>query len=517
MMKLKIKFSFVLLAVVVTGLFSSCSKKSASDNLLSKVPADTEVVFVGNLKTIMQSAGGDINGAKFTLPNWVNQFGDKDELEETLMQCEELGVNLETIAFFGEVEGNGIMILALENKKKFVELLDNAFEKERDNVYRNWNQSIIVDGSYAYWNLSDNDTKALAREIDSAKKKSFADTPFGKYVAGGNVGSLSFQLTRNILDGEYVPQVANDWICFRGDFVGSEAIADFQWFDEDGNKKEFDFLQEIGINTSAKISSKALDYLGKNDMLAYAISLKDIDWDKYWDFWSDLLVSTGEVSYEDMRSLGVVKDYLSQIDGTIAIGLGVNNGIKSFKRISKGKDVMNELCATIVIETQEGKSDKILSDITGLLHFIGIDFIERENSITLRIPDVGTFYLKSFGDVLVLSNHAIQKGGGSPAVNSIQFTDYSGAMAVALTKDSKLMRDMGFNNDLALSLGINMEDMSGKVVLKIAGNGDGILAELVALVWDIAERSDELERLFGIEPKYNSYYRDEDYSGYWDY
>lgn len=56
------------MALIMT---TSCSDNGKMKALLEQIPENTEVVCVGNVKTILESAGGSIEDSKIKLPSYV--------------------------------------------------------------------------------------------------------------------------------------------------------------------------------------------------------------------------------------------------------------------------------------------------------------------------------------------------------------------------------------------------------------------------------------------------------------
>lgn len=47
----------------------SCTDNTKMQNLLENIPENTDFVFVGSVKTVLESAGGKIENSKIVLPN----------------------------------------------------------------------------------------------------------------------------------------------------------------------------------------------------------------------------------------------------------------------------------------------------------------------------------------------------------------------------------------------------------------------------------------------------------------
>lgn len=83
-MKKEIRGIICLLWAMV--MVASCSDNSKMKGLLEQVPADADVVFVGNVKTVLESAGGALDNSQVILPAFISDNmsqGEKQKFDET--------------------------------------------------------------------------------------------------------------------------------------------------------------------------------------------------------------------------------------------------------------------------------------------------------------------------------------------------------------------------------------------------------------------------------------------------
>ena len=63
-------------------LATSCFNNSKTKNLLDQIPADLDIVVVGDAKTIIESAGGTIEESQIILPSYLTDEMSNSDLNE---------------------------------------------------------------------------------------------------------------------------------------------------------------------------------------------------------------------------------------------------------------------------------------------------------------------------------------------------------------------------------------------------------------------------------------------------
>ncbi len=99
------KKNFLLLSVLLLSLLTvtSCSDSKMND-LLDQIPEDVDIVFVGNVKTVLESAGGSIKDGKIELPSFITNemsASAEEKFDEVNDILKKSGLDPEAIAVFG--------------------------------------------------------------------------------------------------------------------------------------------------------------------------------------------------------------------------------------------------------------------------------------------------------------------------------------------------------------------------------------------------------------------------------
>jgi len=536
------KKNFLLLSVLLLALLtvSSCSNSKMND-LLDQIPEDMDIVFVGNVKTVLESAGGSIKDDKIVLPSFItNEMSANAEkkLNEVNDILKHSGLDPDAIAVFGNFDYSvPIVLFSITDNKKFVAAIEDEGYDEKDSndgmviyskkvyegsssEYDNYSYLAVKD-SYAYfiecvWVGSKfKPNKTLERIVEDAKESPFGASKFADYVTSGNAFGVCIRLPHELHTemkemgvSSTVLDLYNGVVCMQGSLENDKMSINLKMFDKDGKAIDLKGLEDI-FDFKAKISSGSLAYLGKNEQLVMAISLKDMDWDKYLN----ACVGMTGISRSDQAKLPLVKSYLEKLDGTVAIGMGINNGLESVFSLATGKNMLQQMAVTVVIETKDGQAAGVVKDLKGLLDSTETSYKQTKNGMTLNIPGQNaSIYINAEGNNIVISNNEIRKGSDNSAVKAFDFTDDLGAMAIYFNKDNKLFKDLKIDNDVLLTVSSNVEDFESSLRLEIKG-GDtkGIIAKIAKIVTDIIAQKDDLNAR--LEEFYEQSYK----AGYHEY
>lgn len=524
------KKNFILWSLFVAVLTAMCSCSSSStDDLLSRVPSDSEIVIVGDVKTVFESAGGRVTDTRIVIPSWLSEMTDgvnsSEELELANDFIRNSGVNLDACVFTMKFNWNApLVIFRLDDRKKFVNYIEdkkfNEFDEKDGVVFfkqeeSDWSSYVGLKDSYAYWvqevsgDRSFKPVKDICRIIDDAKDAPFSKTSMAKYIADNVLGvsvKMPAMLLRELRSSGFPASMLDlydGYLCIKGALDSDDVKIEAKMFDEEGKTKNLKGFADM-IDLNGRISSKALSFMGKNESLVFASCLKDVNWDKYFD----LIALSAHLSGVERRQFRVVQDYLNNIDGTIACGFGVTNGLESFVMIDRNRDVLQQIAVTIVVETKDDKAKRLMSDLEDLLEMASIPYEGSiANGFKIDIPgENAAISIASEGNFIVFSNHKIKRGNNNATVREFDFSDYIGAMALYLDKDNRLMKDLGLKNDVLFSYYGDSKDMEMTMELKVKGGaGAGVIEKIGNMIltasktdfsayypWSVYDQTDEV-------------------------
>ena len=486
------------LCLSVILLATGCGSNNLAE-LLEHVPADADFVITGDIKTILESAGGKAEGSEVKMPDYIGTMqSDRDarEMEKDLQWLRNSGIDVTSgaVVFLKYQDRAPFIVFAITDKDKLKKALEVEGFNENDKVddvdiyvkkdegeYGSYtrNSYVAIDGGYGYWipdvwSDDDKGMKMIKQYLLSLSNNTMASTDIADYVSEGNVAGmiakLPSELRREMAKAGVPEEMANlysGYVCINSKLDGDEAEARLKLFDENGKAKTTEDWNKM-MDIKAKIDPEALAYMSPEESLIYAVSMKNINWDKYMDQFD----SSGRLSRQDKSFLTIVKSYLEKFDGTVAIGVGLKNGKASIEAIDRGEKVLDHLPLTIVAQTKEGKAASLIKDIKSLLgNQNELFYTSTSNGLRLTLPkEAGTLWLEAKDNMLILSTLPVKKGS-NPVAEHVNFQDYIFAAALHLGKDNPLMRDFDVKSDLTATIAFDAE--AGEAVLKLKMTGDG--------------------------------------------
>ena len=486
------------LCLSVILLATGCGSNNLAE-LLEHVPADADYVITGDIKTILESAGGKAEGSEVKMPDYIGTMqSDRDarEMEKDLQWLKNSGIDVTSgaVVFLKYQDRAPFIVFAITDKAKLKKALEVEGFNENDKVddvdiyvkkdegeYGSYtrNSYVAIDGGYGYWipdvwSDDDKGMKMIKQYLLSLSNNTMASTDIADYVSEGNVAGmiakLPSELRREMAKAGVPEEMANlysGYVCINSKLDGDEAEARLKLFDENGKAKTTEDWNKM-MDIKAKIDPEALAYMSPEESLIYAVSMKNINWDKYMDQFD----SSGRLSRQDKSFLTIVKSYLEKFDGTVAIGVGLKNGKASIEAIDRGEKVLDHLPLTIVAQTKEGKAASLIKDIKSLLgNQNELFYTSTSNGLRLTLPkEAGTLWLEAKDNMLILSTLPVKKGS-NPVAEHVNFQDYIFAAALHLGKDNPLMRDFDVKSDLTATIAFDAE--AGEAVLKLKMTGDG--------------------------------------------
>ena len=519
------------LCLSVILLATGCGSNNLAE-LLEHVPADADFVITGDIKTILESAGGKAEGSEVKMPDYIGTMqSDRDarEMEKDLQWLKNSGIDVTSgaVVFLKYQDRAPFIVFAITDKDKLKKALEVEGFNENDKVddvdiyvkkdegeYGSYtrNSYVAIDGGYGYWipdvwSDDDKGMKMIKQYLLSLSNNTMASTDIADYVSEGNVAGmiakLPSELRREMAKAGVPEEMANlysGYVCINSKLDGDEAEARLKLFDENGKAKTTEDWNKM-MDIKAKIDPEALAYMSPEESLIYAVSMKNINWDKYMDQFD----SSGRLSRQDKSFLTIVKSYLEKFDGTVAIGVGLKNGKASIEAIDRGEKVLDHLPVTIVAQTKEGKAASLIKDIKSLLgNQNELFYTSTSNGLRLTLPkEAGTLWLEAKDNMLILSTLPVKKSS-NPVAEHVNFQDYIFAAALHLGKDNALMRDFDIKNDLTATLAFDAEE--GELVLKVKMTGEGETGLIERFVRSVIGMGKKYEQMR--EERRQQYYED---------
>ncbi|MGN1236493.1 MAG: hypothetical protein ACI4TS_03515 [Bacteroidaceae bacterium] len=516
-----------VVAVVSTLLFfNSCSSNKKVEILLTQIPDNMYIVAAGNVKTILSSGECSIEDCKIILPSFIKSELDmeaQEEFEDVNRFFKKAGIDPSAVAIASNYkQPSPYVIFGLKDKKQFIDAIEDkgysekdendtytvfskkTYESEYDSEYDNYSYiavkdecAILLEDIWVGSKFKPLDE--LEKFIGDASESNYADTPFGEYILSGNAFGAVFKLpgdVKNELRENGMPSdIISMWdgaICVRGDLEDNKCLFDVSWLDDEGNEKTNELMKKF-CDPTTQINKDLLAYLNKNENFVFATSLKDFNWDKYINY----ICNTSHVSRMEMQQINALTSYLKRLNGTMALGFGLTNGLESIAKMGYETDVPKQFSSTLIVETKESKAKSIVNELKGLIQQnpeVGISMEEESDGFCLNINDVA-IYVKQIDNTIIVANHKIKKDNNNPVVNIVNIENKNTLLAFAITSGNKLMKDLKLDNDITCVLTNKNEKLGATLTVEVkGGNEDGIIAKIAQLYLKIYNQGNELEQ-----------------------
>lgn len=501
----KAAFGVMMLIMI---MMTSCSK-SKEEKLMDKIPADVDLIAVCDVKTLVESLDGTVNGSSIQISDDVTDIlsnGEKKQLDEYLSNIEDSGIDAEVCAVFTNLKDDCLYyVFQIEDQKKFISLIQ-SYDFEEEDVEDGWTlyahkgkyygSYIRIKDSYAYYipDVYEYDEYDAARNIKKMMRKAennpFGKTNMSKYIAGGNAGGVSFRIPREVkkkLEESGVPSefIKNDgYLCLRSTLNDNCARFVAKCFDKNGEEmKTEEFNKYCDVN--ATLNPEAMKYLHEDEFLLVGYSLKSVDWDKIEELMEDLMSSDEKAIWI------VVKSYLEKIDGTIAFGVGLNGGISSIENIERAQNIDEEIPMTMVIETKQGKARSIVNDLRVLIDESGLPYEECADGLTIRVPggarntELMTWDVEAKDNYLVLSNRPIKQYSNA-VLQDMSLKNKKSIAVLDMPKNNELLNDFGIEDHVKIVLSSDVKTKEVVMELEFGEPGKGgLLGKIIKTIENV--------------------------------
>lgn len=459
-MKLLTHFRTALVIVLMTLVLSGCS--NSAPKLLDKVPAKTDMVAVIDAESILESAGGSIKDSKIVFPQYFSNILSDSDMEKLEPVLKAGCVDLSSLVFAGNYdEISPFMIFGLKDAEAFRKLLRDAdFEKvcSQDDfvcyVTSDYRPTIAVVSNqiavvyFKVYNVDEfNALKHTRNMFDSAKESSFRDTKFGKHL-GGHTGAMVARIPSDAVDyyescNIPVPQVVrNASVLAFTDLKSDELAIHMELLDHDGKTIDLMSFAPKGVKFKpSTVNKKALKFFHENEVFIGAVSCKDVQWDEVFEGLASQLTSTS-----DRTALAAIEPYVSNINGTVAIGWGPVNGLASLNNMRRSYYYnINPFSAstfTIVVELKDGKAKSTVRQLQSLAEGFNVLVSETSNGFSLSHSDISA-YVEAYNNFLVISTKKINTGSNyNLTADFLDWGDYFCGIGMVLDEKSDIMRDL---------------------------------------------------------------------------
>lgn len=484
-------WSMLLVALVAMGL-SSCSKSSAT---LDYIAADADFVMSLNVRSILENAGCKKSGEGVELQGPLAKLMNLQGQEGTAFRqlFEEGFVDLDGVFATGTFKGDGFMMTALKDEEKLRAFLnDNNFEVE---TLGDFSYAQIGSGPTVFWNSDiaaipfntwGEPEKLLAPVKDMIRRAEknplskvgwktdllSSDHAFGAFVNMQNIPSFAKTMMRQQGLGD-ATAILDATICATIDLSGSKATMKIAYRDADG--KTMDPGKEY-MKYLDKVDTGLLSYLNKYDVAVAAGGIKG-------DFpWKGILEPVMQSAFGSGsgQQMAMILPYLEAIDGTLILGAGPRNGLRSFNadesNINENWDIF------FAAQLKQGKAQTFAGDLRNLIQTAGgssLTCSEADGALKVDIQYGPSFYIKADGDNFLVANRPLTKDGGS-SVKDDMVSGQKSVLAINLPKGYPVLKELGAEWGVRLVSKMNGDGNESVTDLEVYGSDKPLLETVLS-------------------------------------
>lgn len=492
----------VLMLALIAAMFGACSKDK-TDTTMERIPANADVAIVLDLKKMVESAGGKIDGDEVALPEYLTEINDFD----VKSYCSS-GLKLDCVGGWADADNEACFeVFAVKDADRLKEFLAGKGYKPtmaaggyefygRDGDY---DDSLLprcaVGDGWAYFIEHEATDGEVAKIIDSAASEPLSKTAQGQYASEGDAASLvmSSRIVRRLMPPLAPMMFSSATISMNFDIRKDEIVGHSAMFDSEGKRLSPDSFG-FKFDSSATVSTDALEYLAPSEALVFAAALKDVDWDSV----VNSVGAQAGMNATQRIMLGMIKDYLKKIDGTVAVGIGFDGTMADLENASGRGKTIDYLPLTIVVQTAPGVPKGLLGDLEAVLSTFGVRASMSGDSFSAHLPGQGgMIYGKAEKRTLILSTRQIESYDNNPAKKLLKGGIFG--LSVCLPADYPLIREIGVDDNLEFSAVADAKNAESTFCLKVSGPGDaGVLERLIKLAaqYEKAQNVFEAERLW---------------------
>lgn len=435
-----------LLAMVLTVL-SSCSKNS---DLLESIPDDVNMAMTVNIERALQRTSITLDDAGLALPGDLATFSREipADIQSIIVDIHK-SIDPSCVIFFNYVKmtaapefyaaaritDESLLIKTLSKNDELKEKTVDGFKVfANDNGY----ESIffVIHEGNVWLTLSqsaESAVKNLRMTLEKAKKSSIMNKKgVGELLESDHICNYAMNLDSSlqlinqmarlmpnpaiaVSMSAALDKIKGSWSLVSYDIEGTDIEMDGKIIKSDGSAFVYPFIK--------KIDTAALTYIPSDYFGIGAFGIDGSQTQETFDAIDEMIKSLA--SGEELQMALTAADWLRNIDGTIAFGVGADNMTELFY----GGD-FEKLKMTLAIQMKPGKAAEALSQITASVNALladlpGVEPMKQTgNEAVMQIPQTQmTLYVKAVGNDLVISNRPVTTGNSSPLAGKLKGHD----------------------------------------------------------------------------------------------
>lgn len=517
-MKHLFKTSLLALVAIAMAALSSCSSKE----MLDRVPSDVDFVIVGNLDQLIKNAGFEVTDNDIKGPSDLKAALNSipNDARETIGALHS-SINCNRMVVMGYFSSNPEVVgmAQITDNDLLTKTLRNELDADRSTikgleVYELPGHSYIVtDNAYAYIcdaRSADDAASTINKFINRAQDKDITsihsvadvisqDNTLNIVCNTNSIADLMNTMSYSYLDTQsalamqtMLPYLKGNWLGITGNYTGTELTVEAYLFNEESGKKvEYPGLKDV--------DTSVLKFLPSNTIASAAVGIDNETLKKN-------LKQLEKMGGND-RMVKELVDQLGNIDGTVAIGLGVSS---EEQMIDFCVDGLMKADVTLVAQMREGKASEFKDYLVNMVNMFGLKAENVGNATKLVGRNFECYLMVKDGNFIVSTKPTAAEADNATIK---MLAGVNSGVAVNVPSISKLI---GGQSKAGIEGSMIFKDNTMTLNIKALGTDNNLHGAIMGLGADFNAFDRKLNEAWDkkFQEMYGSYNYYDSYNGY---
>lgn len=468
--------------LVALGI-ASCSKEESDTAILERMAADADYAMVVNIKALVSSAGGNLDKNSIEMPEYFFDATGVDSARfvEAAGNMAACGIDIEKIGIWGYENKSTYWVARITDRRSALKYCaekftskgsaddyDFYFDSSDDATFK----YIALGQHYIYLYTTLDSNGHMAKYLDDSATAPLSERAYAKYIADANCAGMIIAVN-GVADG-----LNNSFFCSRIDIEGQRLYGKAALLSVNGTPLNVKELS--GLGGLSGLTSSTPKYVGADENIVLALSLKDIDWH------SIIMKFYGDDDLDFMKAiqLRMLAEYLSKIDGTVVVAAGYDGTFEDFLKIYNGQSAsISNIPLVIAAEIEPGKAKGILGDLESALSaYLNLSTNPLGNDgFTAKLPNgVGVIYARANENTIIVSTHPIDNTDVASIVQPLE--GHSAGLSINIMRSLPILSDFDAPGDISAWLVFDSDTSEAEFSVEVTGVDAGVVEGLLRYV-----------------------------------
>lgn len=470
-------FSRISLFAAILAL-AACGNKS--NDILSTIPADAEIIVRVDAEKFLESAGCTIDDGQWTPGAGVERMRDaltsgmRDDIDNLLAAMP--AVDAQNI-YFHTYKSRACVTVGVKHPGIMADALEKEFGKpETKDGFQSYGHGILLRDDMLWIT---NDSHALAESLDAAKKSSASsDKIFDKAFGSRSDDALTvvcnyatlLRANPYVAYSGVIGMMSDKYIAYGMKFKGNSAIIDGGVYSADGEVFKAGGLVASVDDTFTKL-------LPANTLLAFAFGRPDEE------------ITNQIIDQMGARVKSEVKPFVDALDGTFALAVAPPADFSNLLNLS-------EWTFTMAVQYKKDKADEIIAFAESFKDQ-GANVSELSDQVLISVPggigylNPANFYLGYFNGMLVASTRRISADNDNDFKR--YFNGYYSAAFLDMPADGDIVKGLHLPFGLKSTMKCDDENYVSEITLD--GSKSPFIESIINAATDRAMQREVAEAL----------------------